>query len=86
MISGISILIGRSEPYLPTISMAILTAAAWRIQPTKDTIEPAAIVFFLPRRSPKNILMRVPSTAPPWKVETMPPITVLFGLLKYSIN
>jgi hypothetical protein len=28
----------------------------------------------------------VPRTAPPWNVETMPPVTELDGLLKYLMN
>ena len=66
--------------------MGMLIAAACRIQPMSDTIEPAAIVLFLPTGSAKNMLMSVPNTAPPWKVDTMPPVTVLLGSWKYSMN
>ena len=68
--------------YLPAISIAIFTAAAWRTHPSKETIEPAAIVFLRPKRSAKIMLMMVPNIAPPWKVETMAPVVVLFGLWK----
>jgi hypothetical protein len=32
------------------------------------------------------MLMIVPRMAPPWKEETIPPVTVSLGLPKYSLN
>jgi hypothetical protein len=70
----------------PIINMAMLVAPAWRELPRTDTKEPTMMVQRRPNMSANNMLKTVPAIAPPWKADTIPPMMVSDGSLKYSLK
>lgn len=70
----------------PTMSITILTAPACNAHPKQEIQAPVKTDHLRPSRSPVKMLMIVPRMAPPWKAETIPPVTVSLGLEKYFMN
>jgi hypothetical protein len=66
----------------PMMIISMLTAPACRAHPRTETTAPARMVFLRPAQSAPIMLTIVPRMAPPWKAETIPPVTVSLGLPK----